>query len=237
MDTSRRLLSLGLVAASFCLVAACDDGGPDIEPTPDSPGGGCDPASILPGNFRPIPLVSTGLVTVTTTGGVTSGTIDATAGGLMGSADNPYIYIDLQAGTKVAINDLDARSSTAWDIMLKRASLRVNSGDSGTGGRKLAVVPAADLAAVTAAPPSGYTVDDFADASCMLVTLPAGEPTSAFGEWYNYDPNTHVVTPKSEVYVLERPDGSHTALRIVTYYRSPQTMMGGGFYTVEWKQL
>ncbi len=237
MRTSH-LLSLGLAAASCCLAAACDnDDPPDIVPTPDAPGGGCDPASILPGAFRPIPMVSMGMVDVMTTGGVTSGTIDATAGGLMGSADNPYIYIDLKAGTKVAVNDLDARSATSWDIMLKRASLRVNGGDSGTGGRKMAVVQAADLASVTAAPPSGYTEDDFADASCMLLTLPAGEPTSAFGEWYNYDPNTHVVTPKAEVYVLSRPDGSHTALRIETYYRNPQTMMGGGYYTVEWKQL
>ncbi len=233
--TSRRPLT-GLLAASLCLVAACDGGDPDIEPSPDGPAG-CDPAAILPANYRPIPSVSMGMVNVTTTGGVTSGTVDATAGGLMGAADNPYVYLDLKAGAKVMIHDLDARSSMAWDVSLKRASLRVNGGDSGSGGRKLAVVQAADLAAVTAAPTGGYAVDDFADASCALVTLPAGEPMSAFGEWYNYDPDTHVVTPKSEVYVVERPDGSHTALRLVTYYGDTANPMRGGYYRVEWKQL
>jgi hypothetical protein len=236
MATSQRPLLLGLLAASLCAAAACGDDPEIVDPPGDGPGG-CDPATILPANYRPIPTVSTGQVQVTTAGGVTSGTVDATAGGLSGAADNPYLYLDLKTGMKVAINDLDARMSTAWDISLKRASLRVNGGDSGTGGRKLAVVQAAMLSAVTAAPASGYAADDFTDANCQLITLPAGEPASAFGEWYNYDPNTHVVTPKSEVYVLERPDGSHTALRIITYYGDASMPMRGAYYQVEWKQL
>jgi len=237
MTPSQRLFRLGLLgvlAASLCLAAAC--GGDDPVDVIDGPPG-CDPATVLPANFRPIPNVSTGMLNVTTNGGVTSGTADATAGGINGAADNPYLYLDLKAGTKVAVNDLDALTSKAWDISLKRASLRVNSGDSGIGDRKLAVVPAADLAAVTTAPTSGYMVDDFADVNCMLVQLPAGEPASAFGLWYDYNIDTHVVTPKSEVYVLERPDGSHTALHITQYYSNPTTHTGGGMYTVEWKQL
>ena len=230
-------LALGLLGA----LAACGDGKdeqltPD-GPTPDTMPVGCDPATVLPSNFRPIPNVSAGMVTVTTTSGVTSGTVDATAGGSAGSADNPYIYLDLKAGTKVAVNDLDARTSSAWDIALKRSSLRVNSGDSGTGGRKLAMVQAQALADVTAAPASGYAVDDFADASCKLVSLLIGEPSSAFGQWYDYDDTTHVVTPKREVYVIERPDGSHTALRLITYYGDTANPMRGAYYQVEWKQL
>jgi heme-binding HmuY-like protein len=236
MPTSQRALLLGLLAASICIVAACGGGDDSVITDPDAPGG-CNPAAILPSNYRPIPSVSTGMLQVTTTGGVTSGTADATAGGLSASADNPYLYLDLKAGTKVAINDLDARMSMAWDISLKRASLRVNGGDSGTGGRKLAVVQAAMLSAVTAAPTSGYAADDFTDMNCQLLTLPAGEPASAFGEWYNYDPNTHVVTPKSEVYVIERADGSHTALRLITYYGDASMPMRGAYYQVEWKQL
>jgi hypothetical protein len=236
LASRRPLTPLGLLAAALSLVVACDDGGPDIEPSPDGPTG-CDPLSALPANFLPIPKVSAGMVNLTSSGGVTTGTVDATAGGPMMSADNPYIYLDLRAGTKLELNDLDARSSAAWDLALKRASLRVNGGDSGSGGRKLAVVPAADLAAVTAPPSSGYAVDDFADADCALISLPAGEPMSAFGEWYDYNPDTHVVTPKSEVYVLERSDGSHTALRLLTYYGDTTNPMRGGYYQVEWKQL
>lgn len=237
----RGSLPLVLVMAAMGAVAACgDDGGgtagPDAAVQIDAPAG-CDPVSVLPATFRPIPMTSTGLVQVTTTAGITSGSIDATAGGVMSAADNPYIYVNLQTSEKVAISDLDANDSTEWDVSLKRASLRVNSGDSGKGGRKLAVVQAASLDEVTAAPTSGYASDDFTSADCQLVKLPAGEPYSAFGEWYNYDDTTHVVTPKSEVYVLERPDGSRTALRLITYYGDPQSPMRGAFYQVEWKQL
>jgi hypothetical protein len=238
MRISRRSLSLGLFVMTICAVAACgDDGGGVDPPLPDGPAG-CDPATVLPSNYRPIPNVSAGMVeNVVMNGAVTTANLDARAGGLMGAPDNPYIYIDLKTGMKVAVNDLDARTSMTWDIALKRASVRINGGDSGRGGRQLATVAAADLAAVTAAPASGYAADDFADENCALVTLRAGEPSSAFGEWYNYDDQMHTLDPKAEVYVIERPDGSHTALRIVEYYMTPATFMGGGYYQVEWKQL
>lgn len=232
--TSHRL-SLGLLAASICAAACGGDSNPnlvDAMPGPDS--GGCDPATALPSNYRPIPRVSTGMVEdVTMNGDLTSATVDATAGGGGSSADNPYIYLDLRAGAKVDVNDLDARTSGAWDVSLKRVSLRVNGGDSGSGGRKLAVIQAATLAEVAAAPSGGYAEDRFVDADCMLISLRIGEPSSAFGEWYSYDDQTHVVTPKAEVYVLERPDGSHTALRIINYASNGTT----GLYQVEWKQL
>jgi hypothetical protein len=234
--------ALGLLATALGALAACgDDGsntGDDAMELPDGPPANvCDPATVLPSNYRPIPNVSNGMVTVTTTSGVTSGTVDGTAGGTVNSADNPYIYVDLKTGTKVAVNDLDARTSSAWDIALKRSSLRVNSGESGTGNRKLAVVQAQTLAEVTAVPASGYAVDDFADASCKLVSLLIGEPSSAFGQWYDYDDVAHVVMPKREVYVIERPDGSHTALRLITYYGDTASPMRGAYYQVEWKQL
>jgi hypothetical protein len=239
--SSGALRSLGLLAAALGALAACG-GDEDSPATPDGPPPdtapvGCDPLTVLPSNYRPIPKVSSGAVTVTTTSGVTSGTIDGTAGGTTMSADNPYIYVDLKTGTRVDVNDLDARTSAAWDIALKRSSLRVNSGDSGTGNRKLAVVQAQTLAEVTAAPTSGYAVDDFADASCKLVELLIGEPSSAFGQWYDYNDTTHVVSPKREVYVIERPDGSHTALRLITYYGDTASPMRGAYFQVEWKQL
>lgn len=211
-------------------------GGAGDAPAPDAPGG-CDPATVLPGGYRLIPMVSAGAITVTTSGGVTSGSIDATAGGVNNSADNPYIYVDLRNNMKIAINDVEARTSTTWDIALKRSSLRTNSGDSGTGNRELAVVQAATLAQVTAAPASGYASDDFATADCMLESTLIGEPQSAFGEWYDYDQDTHVVTPKAEVYVLQRNNGSRTAFRIKAYYGDPASPMRGAFYSVEWKQL
>jgi len=224
------------------LVAGCggDDGEtvtPDAPPVQEDAPTGCDPATVLPSNYRPIAMTSAGAVSVSSASDVTSGTIDATAGGLANAPDNPYVYVDLVAGAKVAISDLDARSSTGWDLALKRASLRVNGGDSGMGKRTLAVVQAATLAEVTAGPASGYTSDDFTTDDCMFVAHPAGEPMSAFGPWYDYDDQTHVVTPKAEVYVVERDDGTRSAFRIETYYGDTGNPMRGAYYQVEWKQL
>jgi len=233
MTSFRSPISVWLRPALFLLVACSDNAD---APAPDAPAPGCDPATVLPSNYRPIAAISAGAVQVTTTANVTAGTIDATAGGLDASADNPYIYVDLKAGAKVAITDLQARTSTAWDIALKRSSLRLNSGDSGSGNRELAVVQAATLAEVTTAPASGYATDDFTTADCMFDGEAFGEPRSAFGEWYNYDDATHMPSPKAEVYVIKRGDGSRTALRITAYYGDP-TMSRGAFYGAEWKQL
>lgn len=226
------------IAYALLITSATACGGADPDPvtTPDAPEG-CVPATVLPNNYRPIAKVSTGAVAVTTTTGVTSGTIDATAGGVSGSADNPYVYVDLAAGTRVEIDDVAALTSDAWDIALKRSSLRVNSGDSGTGERELAAVQGATLDAVTAAPASGFATDDFATDDCELQTIPGGEPLSAFGEWYDYDPATHVVTPKEEVYVVRRKDGASFAIRFATYYGDTAMPMRGAFYQVEWKSL
>jgi len=155
--------------------------------------------------------------------------------GAVAAPDNPYIYVDLKAGTRVDVTDLAAPTSTAWDIALKRSSIRLNSGDSGAGNRELAIVQAATLAEVTAAPASGYAIDGFTTADCMLDSLPGGEPNTAFGPWYDYADATHILSPKPEVYVIKRADGSRTAFRIVSYYDS--TMSRGALYSVEWKQL
>jgi hypothetical protein len=205
-------------------MAACADTPPDN--TPD-----CDPATVL----RLIPTVSTGAVTVTTAAEVTSGTIDARAGGVANAVDNPYIYVDLRTGTKVEVNDLDALTSTTWDIALKRSSIRANGGDSGAGNRQIAIVAATTLAEVTAGPSAGYTVDDFTTDDCAIDTLEAGEPRTTFGEWYGYTEDTHQLTPKSEIYVVERNNGSRTAFRIVNYYGGMPS--ASALYAVEWKQL
>jgi hypothetical protein len=231
-------LLFATVVCPFLFVACGGDGGDavDVDAGIDS-APGCDPATVLPTSYRPIAMVSAGAVQVASASGVTSGTVDATAGGIAVSADRPYIYVDLRTGVKVEVDDLAARSSQAWDVALKRSSLRINGGDSGPGKRHLAVMPAATLAEVTAAPNTGYQADDFTTDDCMLDSLPGGEPKSAFGEWYSYDPQTHALSPKSEVYVIERDDGSRTALRIIAYNGDSAAPMRGAFYRVEWKQL
>ncbi|MCX5746613.1 MAG: HmuY family protein [Proteobacteria bacterium] len=231
-------MMLSVIKVSLAVVLGACQPAPtlpaDATPAPDVTSS-CDPFTTLPVPFRPVRIVSSGMVDVVTVGAVTTATIDATAGGIAAAADNPYIYLTLTTGAKLPLDDRGARIATSWDIALKRTSLRVNGGDSGHGRRALAVVPGASLAALTVAPTAGYTTDDFATAACMPQLLSGGEPRTAFGEWYAFDGQT--ITPKPELYVIARDDETHTALRIVTYYGDPADPTRGGYYQLEWKDL
>lgn len=242
------MIKPSFVCAALCLVGCGDNYQPivDDDPdallpdaalAPDADDNACDPALVLPTQYRPIATVSTGGVELAADAGVMTGFVDATAGGLGGSADNPYVYVNLVTGQKVAVDDLAARSSSQWDLAFKRSSVRVNGGDSGPGNRQVAIVEAPDLASVTAPPTEGFAVDDFTSATCTLEILDGGEPQSSVGMWYEYNLDTHQLGPKPEVYVIKRNNGSHTAVRILTYYGDPSSTMRGAYYRIEYKQL
>jgi heme-binding HmuY-like protein len=226
-------LACGLIFAAL-LAAACGDDGasesPDAAPAADAP---CEPSSALPLQWRPIDIVSTGTVT----GSAAAAVVDATAGGLDGAADNPYIYLDLAAGARVDITDVDALESSAWQIAFKRSSIRINGGDSGPAGVTAAAVDAATLEEVTEAPASGFATDDWADDQCNFIGLDSGEPATAFGFWYDYDDQTHVVTPKAQVWIVRQADGTDYKLRIETYYGDEANPMRGGIYRMAWAPL
>lgn len=230
------LLRLG--TSLLLVLAACGDDGAStpVDAAVAIDAAGCDPTTALPTQWRPIAMVSAGALSVTTTNGVTSGTIDATAGGTAAAADNPYIYLDLMAGTKVAITDTASLTSTAWHVGLKRAGIKLNGGDSGPGQVAAAAVNAATLAAVTAAP-GGLTTDNWADGDCNLLAGPTGEPASVMSTWYDYDDQTHVLTPKAQVWVIRIAPGVFRKLRVVTYYGDNANPMRGAFYRVEWAAL
>ena len=237
------------VVFTLAILAACGDGGAtdpgvDAAPALDAPlaidgPGTCDPTTALPTQWRPIAMVSTGTVAVTTVDGVTTGTLDATAGGGAASADNPYVYVDLMNGTKVELSDVAALSSRAWHLALKRSSLKLNGGDSGPGGVTGAPVPAETLAEVTAVP-AGLTADDWASEACAFNGTPGGEPASVMGDWYDYDGATHALTPQSKVWVIKLGDSASAPvrkLRLTTYYGDPAMPMRGAYYGVEWAAL
>lgn len=196
---------------------------------------GCDVTAALPQQWRPIATVSTGAVTATTSGGVTSATIDATAGGLAGAPDNPYVYVDLTTGTRVDVSDVASRSSNTWHVAFKRSSIKVNGGDSGPSDVGAAKVAAATLAEVTT-PPAAFVTDDWATEDCMLQALPGGEPATAMGDWYDYDGATHALSPKPEVWVI-KAGVTMRKLRILTYYGDAAAPMRGAMYRVEWANL
>jgi HmuY protein len=243
---SRAFLQLPLRAVlTAALLTGAGCGGDDDGGNNDGSGGvdagsdGCDETSLLPAGFRPIGSVSTGDLTTETADGVTDAVIDASAGGLDGAADNPYLYIDLESGgTKVDIDDVEALDSDEWDLAFKRASIKANGGDSGTAGVEVAAVADVTLEELTEAPDDGdFVADDWASDDCQFQSLPVGEPATAFGEWYDYDKATHVLTPKTEVYVVRTRSGDLVKVAIETYYGDEAEPMRGAIYRASWAPL
>src|SRR5262245_57053426 len=85
---------------------------------------------------------------------------------------------------------------------------------------------------------SEFTSDDWVDDSCQFVGLPLGfgEPSSAFGEWYDYDVATHILSPKLQVYVVRTRSGSLVKLQIETYY-GDDAGLESALYRVVWAPL
>jgi hypothetical protein len=233
-----------MFTCAFVIAAACggdteadDTDTNDLEPdaAPGVDAGACEPATVLPTQWRAIAEVSSGEVAADVGKDfVITADIDASAGGLAGAADSPYTYVNLMTGARVDIDDVEALDNPDWHIAFKRASIRLNGGDSGTGDVTAGMVDAA-FEDVDAAP-ADFVADDWASDACEFLATPGGEPATAIGDWYDYDPETHVVTPWPRTWVIS-VGGYHLKLVIDTYYGNEASPMSGGFFRVRWTPL
>lgn len=191
--------------------------------------------------INPQDKVSTGAVSNTEADGVNTLKVDASAGGMNAAAQNPFVYISFGDGSKVEITDTESKDSLAWDLALKRSTLRVNGGDSGTGQGAVAALTGTTLEALTSAPAdNSFITDDFLDESCNILRDPInnirtalnGESTLAL--WYDYDMGSaQTVQPKDQVYVLKRADGSLVKFVIDSYYEGTASAQ----FTIRWATL
>ncbi len=189
---------------------------------------------------RPQSKVSTGQVATTEqAGGEKVTTVDATAGGMSAALSNPYVYVSFeQGGVRAELDDFAARSSKGWDLAFRRAVIRVNGGDSGTGQGAVAILPGKTLADVTAVPPaSNFATDDFLDDKCKIKVNPINDISTAIGGatgmWYSYDTGTMKLTPNAEAYVIRTASGKHLKLVVEGYYKGT----AGANYTLRWSML
>lgn len=142
-------------------------------------------------------------------------------------ATNAQIWrtVDLAAGAPVEV--ADPATSTAWHLGASRFNLAINGGVSGPRGLEAAFVPGASVEDDVAPPADGWLSDSL---------LPDSDPPKvehALGDWYDYDPSTHVLTPKVGVYVLRGPDEAFV-LQVVDYYDDAGN---SGFPTLRWRAL
>ncbi|MEJ7596969.1 MAG: HmuY family protein [Kofleriaceae bacterium] len=120
---------------------------------------------------------------------------------------------------------------TAWDLRFQRFHISTNGGVSGAAGVEIVPVPDLGFADVTSAPTAGWIADapDGDD--------PNADPDYAFEQgvgWYDYNPTTHVVTPKPLVWVVRTRAGTAIKLELLAYYDEAGT---AGWFTVHWGPL
>lgn len=185
--------------------------------------------------------VSTGAIEVTEEDGVFTATIDAAAGGSQQSRNNPFVYLDLNGGAKVAITDLASLDDTTWDLAFKRYVIRTNSADGGPGQSILYKRVDTTLEAETALPTAeeASAVDDTIDDNLDPILDPINIPVTAFNylnisnpsgsaNWYSYEGGVSPVA--GDIYILRDAAGQdHFKLEIISWT--------SGVFTLRWAKM
>ena len=120
-----------------------------------------------------------------------------------------WVYFEIDEGLEVFPGNPD--DSIDWDLAFKRFNVKINGGISGTGGMGVAVLPEEAYDSLTTAPTDGYITDE-ADAD------EDGVPELAFKDWYDYDMQTHLLSPADVVYVARSVEGAHFKIQFENYY-------------------
>lgn len=106
--------------------------------------------------------------------------------------------------------------TTKWDIGFAGTTIITNSGVRGPGQGGVIILKDIDFNSVTEAPETGYRIEN----SLTDLAIPTGSGNG----WYNYDPQTHVVSPiPGRVIIIRTADGKYAKLQIISYWKgNPQ---------------
>jgi hypothetical protein len=139
------------------------------------------------------------------------------------SSTSAWVYFSVTSGGVVSVSD--PATSSAWDVAFNRTKIQTNSGTSGGaigGARKAPSGSAFDTLADS--PTIGFAVDG-------MIPNPGPPGSGEFSGnpvlngWYNYDPATHAVSPKDEVFLVRTASGGYGKLKITGY--------ANGIYTLQ----
>ncbi len=162
--------------------------------------------------------------------------IDASVGGIDGQDTQPWIYVALATGKAVAVTDLEAFDSTAWDLAFKRSLLRTNSGDGGPGnGGAIRIALAWDKVDSATLGNKTLPIEEWFDAECAIKKDATNNLVTTFSDWSQYDEATHVLAPADAVYITGGADGTLYKLAILDYYSTPTGAHGAATLSGHYK--
>ncbi len=239
---------LSLAAACFSLFAGCSS-----TPIGDDPNAAGTASGGTTSTTTPPPCsaalrqllslvdeVSTAAVnTLSEAGGERTLYVDASVGGIKGQDTQPWIYIALATGQAVAVTDLEAFESTAWDLALKRSVLRTNSGDSGPGnGGAIRIALGWDKVDLSTLGDKTLPIEEWFDAGCTIrkdSKDATNNLVTTFSDWSAYDQVSHVLTPANAVYIAAGADGALYKVAILDYYSTPTGTHGAASLSGHYK--
>ncbi len=142
-------------------------------------------------------------------------------------------YFDFSTGSQVTPSD--PANSSDWDLCFSSYDVKQNSGPNGSGN--CVALPAyglltdpTDLQGLSAQPAGAPMFPDF------LSSVFNGSLTDESQLWYDYDPATHRLTSKSNVYLIRVGDDTYK-FEIISYYAHVNGTLTSGHYTLIWIQL
>src|SRR5262249_13085021 len=151
-----------------------------------------------------------------------------------GGDTHAWVYLSLKTGAKVALGDLDALHSLAWDLAFKRYIVRTNGGDSGPGkGGAIKVTLPWDQVDHSTLGGAVVPAEPWRDRMCMLTARDTmGQLVTTYSGWSEYDEATHVLNAADAVFITAAADGTLYKVAILDHYSTPTGAHGtvpGGY--------
>ncbi len=145
------------------------------------------------------------------------------------TCEEEWVYLNLSDKTSVSPNNPE--DSQEWDLAFQRFKIKSNGGISGTGNVQVAVVTNTDFNELEEAPSSGYLTDaEDSDDEDEDPDYPFLAPNA----WYSYDEDTHILTPKDQIYVVQSISGDYFKIQLVEYYDDAGT---SGYPQFNWASV
>ena len=136
-----------------------------------------------------------------------------------------WVLLNLETGEMSSTSDMSNHND--WDIAIRRFVFALNCPLNGPENVAAQIITGDSYDDYVDIPTEGF-VQDIADNN------DDGVPEYVFGDWFDYDPNTHILTPKDQFYVIQNRNEYHFKFQIEDYYSSAGT---SAMITISWEAL
>ena len=129
------------------------------------------------------------------------------------TCEDNWVYLNLSETSEVFPENPE--EDNGWDLAFQRFKVKSNSGISGAHNVLVAIVSDTAFEDLVEAPATGY-ISDAEDSDDE-----DEDPDFAFlgpEPWYDYNEETHILTPKDQIYVVQSTSGTYFKIQIIDYY-------------------